>query len=215
MPVPYGTQYVRFFGGAIQSGVLKKVPNMAEPNKPKMVLVVACGHATHGADRFPHLWERISPNTQIFAYNGGGIVADPRYATLGPDEDLFHRACVKQITKFIEEAVSDGTIEKGTNVPLYLVNDVPCKEVSRLGWTPRQFVESSIRAKNFFKEDILRPSDDLREFHDTGVSFKVGLLYYLGPPVNGRALTWYVPRCDMRKYLARYYAEEGVAGAAS
>ncbi len=204
MSVPHATEYARFFGGAIRGGVLKKVPFMEEPRKPKMVIVLACGHATHGAERFPHIWERISPNTQIYGFNGGGVVADPHYATLGPDEDLFHRACVKQITGFITLAVHDGTIEQGITIPLYLVNDVPCKEISRLGWTPRRFVESSIRAKTFFKEEILRPSEDLSEFQETGVTFKVGLLYYLGPPVHESALTWYAPRCDVRRYLDDY-----------
>ncbi len=208
MPVPHGTQYAEFFSGAISSGVLKKVPVMRHD---KMVIVVACGHAKHGVDRFPHLWEHISPNTQIYGFNGGGVVADPEYAALGPDEDLFHRACIKQITGFIRLAVGDGTLEKGAIVPLYLVNDVPCKEISRLGWTPRQFVESSIRAKTFFKEGILRPSEELEKFHETRVEFKVGLLYYLGPPVHDSAKTWYAPRCDVQSYLDGYREDPNIS----
>ena len=102
-------------------------------------------------------------------------------------------AGICQVLDFIDLAVEDGTIKEGDEVPWYVFFDVPCKVMTALEWTPQQFVESSIRAKTL-----------LKGLHPCGITFKVGLLYYLGPPVNASGQTWYAPRCDMASYIERF-----------
>ena len=86
--IPHEEQYVRFFNGAIVSGSLKKVPFMLDSEVPRLVIVVACGHASHGTDRYPHIWQHVTPLTQLYAYNGGGVVLDPLYAGMNREHDL-------------------------------------------------------------------------------------------------------------------------------
>lgn len=198
MAVPHAAQYIRFFGGAIDGKVLKKVPVMADPEKPPIVIASFCGHAAHGMNRLTHLWERVTPLTQLYCDNGGGIVFDPEYGAMSSKQQRYHEDAFDQIGDFVELAMEDGTIGKGAVLKAYVTYDVPCKVVSRLGWTPEEFVRSSIRAKTA-----------LKDFHPCGVTFKVGLLYFLGPPIHGSGLTWYAPRCDMARYLDDY--RDGVA----
>ncbi len=205
--IPHRDQYINYFAGAIEHNVLHKVPQKTKSDKvpvaatdsPPLVVVNACGHASHNANRYPHLWERITPLTQLYCNNGGGVVFDPAYAAMNEDHELFHRPAVGQIYGFIDLAIEDGTLNPDAELPVYLVYDVPCKVFSALNWTPQEFVESSIRAKTYLKGMRRR-----------GVTFKVGLLYFLGEPIYSSGQTWYAARCDMQRYNEEYLQQTSV-----
>ncbi|MBI4426586.1 MAG: hypothetical protein HY567_03325 [Candidatus Kerfeldbacteria bacterium] len=192
--------FTPFFTAAIDRGFLKKVPLMRDPVNPRKAIVLACGHIAHNTDRLPHIWERVTDQTQLFGFNGGGIVLDPEYARTSRQAGLYHEAAVGQIMDFIDLAVNDGTIEQGERLSAYLYYDAPCKVIAHLGLTPSAFVQSSIRAKTH-----------LKGFHPHGVTFKVGLLYYLGEPVMPSGLTYYAPRCDMRRFIEKFHGEAALA----
>ncbi|MBI4092894.1 MAG: hypothetical protein HY420_03135 [Candidatus Kerfeldbacteria bacterium] len=192
--------FTPFFTAAIDRGFLKKVPLMADPQRPRIVIASFCGHAAHGMNRLTHLWERVTPLTQLYCDNGGGVVYDPAYAAMNRRHHLYHEAAVGQVIDFVEMAVDDGTIERGAELSVYLIYDVPCKVITALGWTPPEFVESSIRAKTHFKG-----------FHPCDVTFKVGLLYYLGEPVMPSGLTYYAPRCDMQRFIEEFHGDATLA----
>lgn len=205
--IPHQDEYVRYFNGAIEGDFLKSVPVMADPTNPKLVIVSACGHASHNTNRYNHIWHRISPMTQQYSFNGGGVIYDPVYGQMNRRQRKYFETAYDQLEDFIKLSLDDGTIEFVLNretdqiecvVPMYLVFDIPCKVITALNWTPEEFVASSIRAKT-----------QLKEFHPHGVTFKVGLLYFLGEPIHSPGLTWYAPRCDMELYSNDYLGDRG------
>ncbi len=182
--------YVSFFNSAIEQGCLKKVPLMRDPSNPRLSIVLACGHVGHNPDRLPHLWERVTDQTQLITLNGGGAVIDPMYARSSPAAQGYHQTAIGQIMDFVQYAVEDGDIQEGDELSTYLYYDLPCRVISRLRLTPIEFVESSIRAKSH-----------LKGFHPYGVNFKVGLFYYLGETIRPAPQTYYAPRCDMENFI--------------
>lgn len=195
--IPHQEEYVRYFNGAIEGGFLKSVPVMTDPDNPELVIVSACGHASHNTNRYNHIWERISSLTQQYSFNGGGVVYDPVYGGMNHRQRKYFETAHDQLEDFIALAIEDGTIEAGCTIPLYLVFDVPCKVITALNWRPEEFAASSIRAKTH-----------LKDYHPQGVTFKVGLLYFLGEPIHSPGLTWYAPRCDMEQYNLEYLKQE-------
>ncbi len=198
--IPYEEEYIRYFRGAIDGGHLKKVPIMADPTDPRLIIMLSCGHATHSLNRTTHVCERISLHPQQYTQNGGGVILDPVYAAMSDRNMGYHRNALNQIEDFVYLALRDKTIQPGAELQVYPMYDVPCKVITILDWKPQEFVASSIRAKTLMKG--YKPKDPDGKI--LPVTFKVGLLYFLGEPIHMPPRTWYAPRCDMQQYSVHY-----------
>jgi len=143
--------------------------------------------------------------TQLYCNNGGGVVFDPVYGDIDERCQGYQTTAYNQIEDFLQLALKDETIKPDAELQIYSMYDVPCKVITELNWNPVQFVESSIRAKTALKDFTPRDKED----QPMPITFKVGLLYFLGEPIHSPGQTWYAARCDMQRYNEQYLAKYG------